>query len=113
MRSSAVVTASTSTVLNSRGSLPQPARSLCTLRSVGYPSPRNTRFRLVASLCRAGLVTRWDAQRVSEFCYPLISSPLPRLRLAQHNYCQYLRSHHSCSSVDGGPCCQTVANQTG
>ena len=37
MRSSAVVTASTSTVLNSRGSLTQPARSLCTLRSVGYP----------------------------------------------------------------------------
>jgi hypothetical protein len=28
--------------------------------------PRNTRFRLVASLCRAGLATRRDAQRVSE-----------------------------------------------
>src|SRR4029453_3284044 len=37
MRSSADVTASTPTVLNSRGSLTQPARSLCTLRSVGYP----------------------------------------------------------------------------
>src|SRR5262249_60158629 len=38
MRPSAVVTASASTVLNSRGSLTQPARSLCTLRSVGYPA---------------------------------------------------------------------------
>jgi hypothetical protein len=26
-------------------------------------------------------------------CYPFISSPLSRLRLAQHNYCQYLREH--------------------
>src|SRR5262249_37284117 len=38
MQSSAVVTASTSTVLNSRGSLTQPACSLCTLRSAGYPA---------------------------------------------------------------------------
>ena len=36
------------------------ARSLCTLRSARSPAtPRNTRFRLLARLCRAGLATRW------------------------------------------------------
>ena len=33
-----------------------------------------------------GLVTRWDTQKVSENGYPLISSPFPRLCLAQHNF---------------------------
>ena len=37
MQPSAVVTTSASTTTNSRGSLTQPARSLCTLRSAGYP----------------------------------------------------------------------------
>ena len=66
MRPSAVVTASASTATNSRGSLTQPARSMCTLRSAGLPvTPRNTRFRLVANLYRAGFETRRDALRVS------------------------------------------------
>jgi hypothetical protein len=64
-------------------------------RSLGTPcvrfaapvarTPRNTRFRLVASLCRAGLDTRRDAQKVSEITMRyVISSPLSRLGLAQH-----------------------------
>src|SRR5690554_550710 len=38
-----------------RGSITRPIHSLCTLRSGGYPTPRNTRYRLVASLGRVGL----------------------------------------------------------
>jgi len=38
-----------------RGSITRPSRSLFTLRSAGRPAPRKTRYRLVASLCRAGL----------------------------------------------------------
>jgi hypothetical protein len=48
-------------------------------------TPRNTRFRLVASLCRAGLTTRRDAAEGFRVHGPCISSPLSRLRLAQHN----------------------------
>jgi hypothetical protein len=64
-------------------------------------SPRNTRFRLVASLCRAGLATRRGAQRASEFRYPLISLPLPRLRLAQHNFSDPLFAGHLGSPYTG------------
>jgi hypothetical protein len=41
-----------------RGSITQRLISLSTLRSDGRPSPRKTRFRLLARLCRTGLVTR-------------------------------------------------------
>ncbi len=41
-----------------RGSITQRLISLSTLRSDGHPSPRKTRFRLLARLCRTGLVTR-------------------------------------------------------
>ena len=41
-----------------RGSITRPLPSLSTLRSGGHPPPRKTRFRLLAQLCRAGLVTR-------------------------------------------------------
>ena len=41
-----------------RGSIARPWHSLSTLRSEGHPSPRKTRFRLPAKLCRAGFVTR-------------------------------------------------------
>jgi hypothetical protein len=44
------------------------------------PRPRKTRFRLLARICRAGLVTRWVPRRVSELLYT--SSSLPRLLLA-------------------------------
>ena len=46
------------------------------------PRPRKTRFRLVASLCRAGLVTRWVPSRR----FQLIPSSSPRLRLAHPIY---------------------------
>jgi hypothetical protein len=39
-----------------RGSIARPGHSLSTLRSEGHPSPRKTRFRLLAKLCRAGFV---------------------------------------------------------
>jgi hypothetical protein len=39
-----------------RGSIARPGHSLSTLRSEGRPSPRKTRFRLLAKLCRAGFV---------------------------------------------------------
>ena len=41
-----------------RGSITQRLISLSTLRSDGHPPPRKTRFRLLARLCRTGLVTR-------------------------------------------------------
>jgi hypothetical protein len=39
-----------------RGSIARPGHWLSTLRSESYPSPRKTRFRLLAKLCRAGFV---------------------------------------------------------
>ncbi len=85
MLTSVAVTASASTLQGCRGSITQPARSLCTLRSAGCPTPRNTRFRLVANLCRAGLVTRRDASEGFRVHCSCISSSLSRLCLAQHN----------------------------
>jgi len=41
-----------------RGSIARHRDSLSPLRSGGRPPPRQTRFRLLARLCRAGLVTR-------------------------------------------------------
>jgi hypothetical protein len=41
-----------------RGSIAQRLISLSTLRSESHLSPRKTRFRLLARLCRTGLVTR-------------------------------------------------------
>jgi hypothetical protein len=41
-----------------RGSIARHRDSLSPLRSGGRPPPRKTRFRLLARLCRAGLVTR-------------------------------------------------------
>src|SRR3954451_19521588 len=45
-------------VLNFRGSITRPLAWLSTLRSEGHPSPRKTRFWLLARLCQAGLNTR-------------------------------------------------------
>jgi len=56
---SAIVTTSAPTIRMFRGSITRPAHSLSTLRHHGRPWPRKTRFRLLAKLCRAGLVTRW------------------------------------------------------
>src|SRR5262249_22924178 len=39
-----------------RGSIARPGHWLSTLRGEGRPSPRKTRFRLLAKLCRAGFV---------------------------------------------------------
>ena len=51
------LTASAPATLSFRGSITRPARSLCTLRRVRYRTPRNTRFRLLAKLCRVGVIT--------------------------------------------------------
>lgn len=51
-----------------RGSITRPTHSLCTLRSSGYPTPRNTRFRLVASLVRVGDVNIGTDSCASAMC---------------------------------------------
>ena len=86
MRSSAVVTASTSTVLNSRGSLTQPARSLCTLRSVGHPITTQHSVPAGGQPLPGGIGDPPGRSEGFRVCYPLIPSPLPRLRLAQRNF---------------------------
>lgn len=69
-----------------RGSITRLPHSLSTLRS--FPSrpqavvqPRKTRFRLVANLCRVGLVTHWVPSRGFRFWVYMTSSS-PRLCLA-------------------------------
>ena len=57
-----------------RGSITERLISLSTLRSEGRPSPRKTRFRLLARLCRTGLVTRWVS--IERF-HILDDSPFP------------------------------------
>lgn len=58
--SSARRTSSTPTVGCLRGSITRPIHSLSTLRRVGRPSPRKTRFRLLASFAGRGfLPPRW------------------------------------------------------
>ena len=58
--SSARRTSSTPTARCFRGSITRPRHSLSTLRRVGHPSPRKTRFRLLASFAGRGLLPpRW------------------------------------------------------
>jgi hypothetical protein len=60
MLSSARRTSSTPTVGCFRGSITRPMPSLSTLRRVGHPSPRKTRFRLLACFAGRGLLPpRW------------------------------------------------------
>ncbi len=63
-----------------RGSITRPVHSLSTLRHHDHSWPRKTRFRLLATLCRAGLGTRWVPPQGFRNSY--ISSSLPRLFLA-------------------------------
>jgi hypothetical protein len=67
--------------LTFRGSIPRPASSLSTLRSLGYP--RSTQDSLPAGglLCRAGFEPAGVLREVSSFLY-LIESSSPKLRLA-------------------------------
>jgi hypothetical protein len=60
-----------------RGSIARPGHSLSTLRSESHLSPRKTRFRLLAKLCRAGFVNPQgsDARFLSFESLP----PLPEL----------------------------------
>ena len=44
-----------------RGSITQPVHSLSSLGHRSYLQPPKTRFRLLAKLCRAGLLTRWGS----------------------------------------------------
>jgi hypothetical protein len=63
---------------NFRGSITRPWHSLSTLRSEGHPSPRKTRFRLPARLCRAGFVhPQGSNERFPSFesLPPLLSFP--------------------------------------
>ncbi len=57
-----------------RGSITQRLISLSTLRSGSHPPPRKTRFRLLARLCRTGLVTRRVPMKGFTFCD---DSPFP------------------------------------
>ena len=65
-----------------RGSITRPQRSLSTLRSTPRDEPRKTRLRLVANLCRAGLVTRRITFKVSAF---YIASSLAKLAWRNSN----------------------------
>jgi hypothetical protein len=56
------------------GSITQRLISLSMLRSGSHPPPRKTRFRLLAGLCRAGLVTRRVSMKGFTFCD---DSPFP------------------------------------
>jgi hypothetical protein len=62
-----------------RGSITRPARFLCTLHVRGYPRPRNTRFRLLTTLCRVGLDAHWVATKGFRVCFPP-SQALPGAR---------------------------------
>ncbi len=77
MLPSASMTASASTP-EAFGALSRSLRAPCVRFAAPVArTPRNTRFRLVASPCRAGLVTRRDAQRVSEFTARASHPPSP------------------------------------
>ena len=91
MRPSAVVTASASTSTNSRGSLTQPARSLCTLRSAGYPYTTQHSVPAGGQPLPGGI--RDPPGRTEGFGAPWSApSPLSTLGLAQHNIRLYLTS---------------------
>lgn len=84
MQPSAVVTASASTSTNSRGSLTQPVRSLCTLRSAGYPYTTQHSVPAGGQPLPGGI--RDPPGRTEGFGAPWSApSPLSRLGLAQHN----------------------------
>ena len=84
MQPSAVVTASASTSTNSRGSLTQPARSLCTLRSAGYPYTTQHSVPAGGQPLPGGIQD--PPGRTEGFGAPWSApSPLSRLGLAQHN----------------------------
>ncbi len=69
-----------------RGSITRPIHSLCTLRSGGYPTPRNTRCRLVASLGRVGLSPTGFHDILSTFSV----SRMSRLCLAHSKQCKHI-----------------------
>ena len=60
-----------------RGSITQRLISLSTLRSGGRPPPRKTRFRLLAKLCRVGLVTHKAPMKGFEVVVFTSSPPFP------------------------------------
>ena len=70
-----------------RGSITQRLISLSTLRSDGHPPPRKTRFRLLARLCRTGLVTRRVSMKGFTFYndppFPSFLAQLPPLPSVQ------------------------------
>ena len=89
MQPSAVVTASASTSTNSRGSLTQPARSLCTLRSAGYPYTTQHSVPAGGQPLPGGIQD--PPGRTEGFGAPWSApSPLSRLGPAQHNFRLYL-----------------------
>ena len=59
IRPSVELTTSALAGIISRGSITRPAHSCVRFAARITPPPRTTRYRLVATLCRAGLVTRW------------------------------------------------------
>ena len=51
--------------------------SLCTLHAADSSTPRNTQFRLAASLYRAGVITGWVALQGFRFCFLHTLPPHP------------------------------------
>ena len=71
-----------------RGSIARPGHSLSTLRSEGRPSPRKTRFRLLARLCRAGFVhPQGSDERFLSFESRPPFPSFPRAMSVQYFYC--------------------------
>ncbi len=102
MQPSAVVTASASTSTNSRGSLTQPARSLCTLRSAGYPHTTQHSVPAGGQPLPGGI--RDPPGRTEGFGAPWSApSPISRLGLAQHNFRLYLFYFKLCRRVQVEP----------
>ena len=78
---SALPTASTLTTNAFRSSITQPTGSLCTLRSLGYPSTTQHSVPAAGQLYRTGFPPAGDNRKVS-VNYSLLTSSLPRLGLA-------------------------------
>lgn len=68
-----------------RGSITRPRCSLCTLRRVGYPSPRNTRFRLLTSFTGRDLYPLGTVERFQVMTSFLLSQALPGARVNASN----------------------------
>lgn len=87
--------------LSLRGSITRPARFLCTLHVRGCPRPRNTRFRLLTTLCRVGLDAHWVATKGFRVSFPP-SQALPGARESERVRAARQRRDALLFSLSGG-----------